>query len=580
MVLRIILFLTFVFTIEISVLAESFTDFDAKISMERNIRKLRAYHSQELEKYYTTKNVYYLYNSKYIEAAIAGVNDNINERIRILCWISEQGKNSNSLQITWVNYHVAAMLTFVNAPALSQEYSFKVLNSAKENGFNALLPLSYGSIGSNYYKEKKFNLAIKYYTYSLEINKKISQLQTASMYNNIALCNMNLNKYKKAYADFLKSYQILKQIKNKSKGDIDFMNVVQGNIGTMLNKLGKYNEAIDLLEKEIDYYSKNNSNNLSVQPLIELLGLYDRSNQKEKLNEVIVKMVSLEKESANKNTFPILTEALYNFYLKKGDTQRSVTISKRLFKLQKDYSNSIMEQSSFLNDILHRVKLRHLKKEIQTKNQLLNLAIKEKRYSQVLSVSLAVVVLLTVLIVVIVLRSKKKNKVKDDFIQEQQKQLEIKRNIILENEVKLQQEKITNLALNLNLKKSTEQAFLTKLNELKRKKNIGVEQVIKDLQLSVSNLLNIDKKLVHDTIETEDINRTFKAVLANLYPKLSKSDLDYCCYFRLNLSAKEIGSIHGISDVSVRVLKNKIKKNIGLSADQSLNDYLINLPVK
>lgn len=568
------------FSVYTSVLAESFWEFDAKIGAERDVSKLKQYYHQELEKYHSTKNTYYLYNSKYIEAAIAGIANNTNERIKILSWISEQGKNNNSLQITWVNYHIGSMLTFVNAPAISQEYAFEVLSSAKRNGFDDLLPLSYGLIASNYYKEKKFKLAIKYYTLALEINKKISQLQTASMYNNIALCNMNLNNNEKAYSEFLKSYKILKQIKNKSKGDIDFMNVVHGNIGTMLNKLGRYQEAIELLEEEIAYYSKNNTNHLSVQPLIELLNLYDKLDQTENTNRIIAKIIGLEKEYTNKNTFPILTEALYNYYIKKGDVQKSVVVSKRLFKMQKDYSNSIIEQSVLLNGILHRDKLKHLKKEIHSKNQLLDLAIKEKRYSQVLSVTLVIVFLLTVLIVVMVLRTKKRNKLKDDFIQEQQKQLEIKKNIILENEVKLQQEKITNLALNLNLKKSTEQAFLAKLNELKRKKNIGVEQVIKDLQLSVSNLLNIDKKLLHDTIETEDVNRKFKAILADLYPKLSKSDLDYCCYFRLNLSAKEIGSIHGISDVSVRVLKNKIKKIIGLSAEQSLNDYLINLPVK
>lgn len=578
MTIRFFLLISILFLAYHNVSAETFSEFDAKISSEKNINILKKYSKQELDKYHSTKNAYYLYNSKYIEATIAGLNHDSNERIKILSWISEQGKNNNSLQLTWVNYHIGSMLTFVNAPAISQEYAFLVLNSAKKNGYNVLLPLSYSLIASNYYKEKKFNLAIKYYSESLKIYQKTSELQTASMYNNIALCNMNLNNNNEAYIDFLKSYDLLKKIKNKTEDDIDFMNIVHGNIGTMLDKLGHYKEAIELLENEVEYYSKKNTSNLSIQPLIELLSIYDRLNETENVNKVIAKIIVLEKDYSIKNGFPILTEALYNYYVKNGDSQKSIILSKRLFKMQKDYSNSIVEQSSLLNDIFHRDKLKHLKKEVQSKNQLLDLAIKEKRYSQILSFALVIVFLLTLLIVIMILRTKKKNKLKDDFIQEQNKQLEIKKNIILENEVKLQQEKITNLALNLNLKKNTEQAFLAKLNELKRKKNIGVEQVIKDLQLSVSNLLNIDKKLVHENIETDDINKRFKSILAEKYPKLSKSDLDYCCYFRLNLSAKEIGSIHGISDVSVRVLKNKIKKIIGLTFEESLTEYLINLP--
>jgi DNA-binding NarL/FixJ family response regulator len=52
-----------------------------------------------------------------------------------------------------------------------------------------------------------------------------------------------------------------------------------------------------------------------------------------------------------------------------------------------------------------------------------------------------------------------------------------------------------------------------------------------------------------------------------------------CTYFISDLSAKEIGLLMNLSDVSVRVAKNKIKNKIGLDKDANLDDYLKSISI-
>ena len=284
--IKILLFSFFAFISSNLLYAESFTQFENRVSSESSIDKLKRIKTEQLEKYHETKDVYYLYNSKYIEASIAGLQKNNNGRIKLLSWINENAKDKNTIQITWVNYHLASMLTYVNAPKLSQIYAFKVLRNAIKYKEERLISFAYSLIGSNYYKENKFQKAITYYSKVIEKQEDKLSLSYASMLNNIALCNMNLNNTSQAYHFFKQSFEILDKLKNKSIVEIDFQVIVQGNIGTILHKLGRIDEAIVLLQKEVDHnYNSPKTQFSALSPIIELLGIYDQTSQLDKRND-------------------------------------------------------------------------------------------------------------------------------------------------------------------------------------------------------------------------------------------------------------------------------------------------------
>ena len=76
----------------------------------------------------------------------------------------------------------------------------------------------------------------------------------------------------------------------------------------------------------------------------------------------------------------------------------------------------------------------------------------------------------------------------------------------------------------------------------------------------------------------EIIRQPFRGI-CRLKKKQNNSNF-LCNYFRLNMPSKEIASIEGITDGTVRVYKNKIKNKIGLSQLDSLNEYLVNISIK
>ncbi|MBI1835851.1 MAG: tetratricopeptide repeat protein [Flavobacteriia bacterium] len=547
---------------------------------ESNINKLNLYAKEELKKFSETEDKYYLYNSKFANYFIAKKSKKYNKSLKILSWIIEDSENEDTEQMAWIYYHIASTLTSLNAPKISLEYSFDALKIASKRNYFDLLPLIYSSIGSNYYIQNNFSKALENNQKAYHFSRTQNYLFKASMVNNISLCYMNLKDNIKAHEFSLKALLILDNVKHKNDLELSVVENIKGNLGSILHKLGQYNEAIDLLEREVEYYFNNKEYlDLAIPPIIELLQLYQIQHQKEKINQVVSKIEYLEKKINLASQFPSLTEALYNYYYENGMREKAFIISKHLFKKLNNYSNWNIKQSNVLNEILYRDKLAHMKNDARSQKIILKKTIEEKRKSQLITIIVIIVGILLLVLALLIFITIRKNAYKNSLIHQQQSEIETNRNKILENEIRHHQDNIANMAMILTLKTETEKAFLTKINLLKRKKNIDPEQTIKDLQLSVSNLINIDKKIINTEIESDEVNKLFKNTLLDLHPNLTKTDLEFCCYFRLNLSAKEIGSITGLSDVSVRVFKNKIKNKLNLSPIQSVNDYLIQLPL-
>lgn len=556
--------------------AQDFEKFANVVDSEQSLEKLKQIVREEQEKFSQTKNRYYLYNVKYAESGICNMLHDHNGRLRKLTWITEDCSNCETEQMAWVNYHLASVLSLLDARGLAEEYGKKTLYLAHKKKVVKLYSLCYSLLGTNFYRQNEFEWAIKNYKNAIKHAEESDYLFRASMLNNIGLSYMKLNKNQLSYEYYKQSLQSMDQMEEMSTFDRHFEEVVKGNIGTILHKLGDYDRAQELLEHELSYY-KNHPEFIfeSIGPLVELLELYQQKGDQQNTAFTLQRIKELDQR---KGGDLVLTEAIYTYYRKRNNPE-SMYYADRLVKKLKLYSDSVNKQTVELNEIVYQDKLKHLKSEADSQEKILRHAVTDKKKSQTISFIMVVLAVL-VLVIGIIVRSEKGRRAKKDLvISEQRKQIEQNERIILENEIQQQQDRITNLAMNLTLKKETERAFLLKIKEIRKRKNVDIEAVILDLQLCVTNLLEIDKKMLNSSIETDEINRKFKNLLAEMHPELNESDLNFCCYFRLNLSSKEIGSLHGLSDVSVRVLKNKIKKKIGLVGDVSVNKYLSELDI-
>ncbi|MEL4307508.1 helix-turn-helix and ligand-binding sensor domain-containing protein [Joostella sp. CR20] len=75
-----------------------------------------------------------------------------------------------------------------------------------------------------------------------------------------------------------------------------------------------------------------------------------------------------------------------------------------------------------------------------------------------------------------------------------------------------------------------------------------------------------------------NIHDSFFKDLLKLHPeKLTSKDLKLCAYLKMNLSTKEIAPLMSISVRGVEIHRYRLRKKLGLSSEQNINEYLMNI---
>ena len=123
-----------------------------------------------------------------------------------------------------------------------------------------------------------------------------------------------------------------------------------------------------------------------------------------------------------------------------------------------------------------------------------------------------------------------------------------------------------------------------------RKNKRKQEELQKELEyLQVKNtLLDKERKLATHALlgvpADEDLERYFNEIyngftdrLKRRYPSLSKTDLKFCIFIKMNLSTKEIAERMNISPKGVEIGKYRLRKKLQLSPDTTLPDFIASL---
>jgi hypothetical protein len=157
-----------------------------------------------------------------------------------------------------------------------------------------------------------------------------------------------------------------------------------------------------------------------------------------------------------------------------------------------------------------------------------------------------------------------------------------------QNEVKLQEsllkkdKELKELKRGLLKFKEVETYFLRQLADFEKNGDTDYAALLMRLKNQVAKGYNEestnDNRVDNTKIEVDNLH--FSTTLKKKHPFLTDQEIGLCSYFRLNMPSKEIASIEGITDGTVRVYKNKIKNKIGLSQLDSLNEYLVNISIK
>lgn len=550
--------------------AETFSELDHRLTNSNSKDLLRQEMRLEKARFIKTNDSIHLFKSKLIESYV--YQHDKRQRLKALIWLEQNSGRYKNINIV-ACFHMAYLFGDVGAQKLSQKYASKLDRMAgkKHDLRLAITQL----VASNYFVAGNYSLARKNYRKAINESASDDFLIRSSHNNNIALTYLKEKKYGEAEKYFRRAFEIINHLNQKSRDEEHFLFVVEGNIGTVCYYQKKYDEATKLLERELNHCLYGESeNNQIISPLTQLLDIYTLKKNRAGEQYILTLVDSLNRQESSNKSYPTYLKILFDHAVATNDLLNVNKLSPILLEQVDLHNKAINESTNELTNILYEDRFEQFNNESESQKRLLNQALSSKKLSQlVLAITLFVGILI-ISMLIFQYRNKQITLTKDRVILDQQRQLLTNEKTLLERENQLQLEKITSLAMNLSIKKETEKVFLNKLNEIKRKKSIDTVEVIQELQLIVNNLLNIDEKMIQGTIEANQIDQKYKLNLQKLHPELTNEDIQFCCYFKLKLSAKEIGSIQGLSDVSVRVMKNKIKRKMGLSTHESLNSYL------
>lgn len=534
-------------------------DNELTVDVRSNPKELKKLYSRELQKYNKTKDKIFLLSSEQIEIALT---DNEEKKIVMLYKLMQLNDNKYEYISIMCNKSFAAYFE-KSSPAIAVKYINHALEISEKTQEKYLLPHILHFKGRVLYNDKKYQVAINHFNRALDLHKEKKEiLFVASMYNNLGMCYAKMKNIDLAIEKVIIGINILEEKKELNSDEYFFLNYMKRILADYFIEKKDYKKAEKLLREILNFSLKNNIFPMTILCVKRLSGIYKKDPLKtDERKKVINQLISIEYKLKKVLPKIDLNEVTFEYHNDINDVENIKKTSEKIINLYNSYKKIAKMKSDIKSDIIHSF----IVKSVDRENEF------QKKRNILLTFLILLLLLILLLTSVYLIKLKKR---KEEMILIE-KEISRSQKMVLEQDIQLQKEKIKNLHLNLNLKTETERAFLENLKKIKRSKDINVEDVLKDLQFKINNLLLIDKKN-NDFIDQSFIeNQIFMDKLSSKFPALTDQDLKLCVYFKLNLSAKEISLLENFTVGSVRVYKTRIKSKIGLSKDDNLNLYLI-----
>ncbi len=122
--------------------------------------------------------------------------------------------------------------------------------------------------------------------------------------------------------------------------------------------------------------------------------------------------------------------------------------------------------------------------------------------------------------------------------------------------------------------------MLEQVGRLDRITNHVYATDIKKIERELKNQLNLDKSWSDFKLHFEEVHPDFYDRLRQKYASLSINDCKLCAYLRMGLGNKEIANMTNVARSSIDRALHRLKKKLGLTVDQSLREYLVNIQLQ
>ncbi|MDO6740501.1 MULTISPECIES: helix-turn-helix and ligand-binding sensor domain-containing protein [Polaribacter] len=172
-------------------------------------------------------------------------------------------------------------------------------------------------------------------------------------------------------------------------------------------------------------------------------------------------------------------------------------------------------------------------------------------------------------------------KQREELIEKNKKESELKELESSKEIIKLNNDKLRSDIESKNRELATSTMNIIKKNEFL---NTIKTELVNGGQKSITKVVNIINKNLNNTDDwkmfQEAFNNADKKFLKKVkdkHPNLTPNDLRLCAYLRLNLSSKEIAPLLNISPRSVEVKRYRLRKKMELPHDSNLTNYILEI---
>jgi len=462
------------------------------------------------------------------------------------------------------------------------------------------------------------SMALKLYYQSLPLFEKVHNTEgIAKVYNIIGVFKTGSHDYDTAEVYLQKAIQLNLQINNRH-GIIEN----EGNLGYLYEVTGKLAEAEKIYLKLVDELSAiDDKVNLPVI-YFNLASLFQKKVMIDSALYFLGKAIDIAKLTGDSSLLSTLYGNTGEIFLNKGKRdsatvylQKSVLFSHTIndvetemqamsllvkvdslsgnFKsaFSKIQQISVLKDSVYQRRINSNVKTAELQYENEKRKGLIEiqrLSIQSANKERVLYLVLLAVSIITLGLITLVFILRRRNYLRSQELFKQQllvKSLELDRFQKEEEITKLKIDKIEEV-LQIKEREQVSQALaMEQKNELIRLINSWLKEMKIEAGTIDDSALNTILSSIKMQPKTEEngnlfnqkfnsIHLSFYETLKSSHPELTKSELRFCAYLKLNLDRTQVANIHNITTEAIRKTRYRVRKKLGLSPDASLEDYI------
>ncbi|MDR2058181.1 MAG: tetratricopeptide repeat protein [Dysgonamonadaceae bacterium] len=461
----------------------------------------------------------------------------------------------------------------------SLNFYFEALNLAEGYNFEPQKAMIYNNMGAIYYTRGELEKAEYYLLKAIDINKKSgAKKELFNNYNNLGGIYIKRKDYNRAMETSLLAIQQL-----DDEEDAYLYYFMQNNIATIYLLKNDPNLAISYLSNAKEHQIKHEFNSDLVRTYASLSRAFEMIGMKDSTRLYIEKSLQQVQLINNKHIESQILQEMADYYERNGNTAKAYHALKRVAQINDSISRVDNQQK--MND-LERMYLADKKireNELEIKNITLQKLASDRLW--IISASIAILLIIAVLYLINYSKNKEKERKNEELLLQHQAELH-------EKEKELQKQKEMDLNDTID-KKNRELASYT-LYVIKNNEFIaGIKEELKQLLLELNpkdrrtreEIRQLINKLnqQHSTDNWEEFSYYFEKVhpsfyhnLEERYPDLTPKEKRLCAFLKLGLSSKEISAITFKEVRSVESARNRLRKKLGISPEDSLTEFLQN----